>query len=116
MKVTPVRPASCVSPSGMPVCTPLAGFLPMEPARAKIWTEWASVKQGQSLWGFLLGPGRACLGRPDTRGTSLLIALDTKVYEKGIKISNAQMKRLDIRGDAFHPGWNYAVIPRLPKS
>jgi hypothetical protein len=22
------------------------------------------------------------------------------------------MKRLDIRGDAFHPEWNYAVNPR----
>jgi hypothetical protein len=22
------------------------------------------------------------------------------------------MKRLNIRGDAFHPEWNYAVIPR----
>ena len=23
---------------------------------------------------------------------------------------------LDIRGDAFHPEWNYSVIPRKPKS
>ena len=38
--------------------------------------------------------------------------LDTTVYEKGIKVSNAEMKRLDIRGDAFHPEWNYSVIPR----
>jgi len=26
------------------------------------------------------------------------------------------MKRLDISGNAFHPEWNYAVIPRLPTS
>jgi len=43
-------------------------------------------------------------------------ALDTRVYEKGIKVSNAEMKLLDIRGDAFHPEWNYSVIPRIPKS
>jgi hypothetical protein len=40
----------------------------------------------------------------------------TRVYEKGIKLSNAEMKLLDIRGDAFHPEWNYSVIPRIPKS
>ena len=32
-----------------------------------------------------------------------------------IKVSNAEMKRLDIRGDAFHPEWNYWVVPRIPK-
>ncbi len=42
-------------------------------------------------------------------------ALDTRVYEKGIKVTNAEMKRLDIRGDAFHPEWNYSVVPRKPK-
>ena len=25
------------------------------------------------------------------------------------------MKRLDIRGDAFHPEWNYSVVPRTTK-
>jgi Rhodopirellula transposase DDE domain len=49
-------------------------------------------------------------------GLKVESALDTRVYEKGIKIRNAEMKRLDIRGDAFHPEWNYAVIPRQPKS
>ena len=37
-------------------------------------------------------------------------ALDTRVYEKGIKVTKAEMKRLDIRGDAFHE-WNYSVVP-----
>jgi hypothetical protein len=39
-------------------------------------------------------------------------ALDTRVYEKGIQVTNAEMKRLDIRGDPFHPEWNYSVVPR----
>jgi len=26
------------------------------------------------------------------------------------------MEHLDIRGDAFHPEWNYSVVPRQPKS
>ncbi len=49
-------------------------------------------------------------------GLKVEAVLDTTVYEKGIKISNAEMKRLAIRGDAFHPEWNYAIIPRKPKS
>jgi hypothetical protein len=49
-------------------------------------------------------------------GLKVESALDTRVYEKGIKIRDAEMKRLNIRRDAFHPEWNYAVIPRLPKS
>jgi len=47
-----------------------------------------------------------------TNGLKVDAVLDTTVYEKGIKIRDAEMKRLNIRGDAFHPEWNYAVIPR----
>jgi hypothetical protein len=36
-------------------------------------------------------------------GLKVESALDTRVYEKGIKVRNAEMKCLDIRGDAFHP-------------
>lgn len=49
-------------------------------------------------------------------GLKVESALDTKTYEKGIRISNAEMKHLDIQGDAFHPEWNYSIRPRrLPK-
>ena len=47
-----------------------------------------------------------------TTGLKVEAVLDTMVYEKGIKIRDAEMKRLKIRGDAFHPEWNYEVIPR----
>ena len=46
-------------------------------------------------------------------GLKVESVLDPRVYEKGIKVSNAEMKRLDVRGDAFHPEWNYSVIPRM---
>jgi hypothetical protein len=49
-------------------------------------------------------------------GLKVESVLDPRVYEKGIKVSNAEMKRLDVRGDAFHPEWNYSVIPRMTKS
>jgi DDE family transposase len=40
--------------------------------------------------------------------------LDERTYEKGIKISDADMRALDIAGDAFHPEWNYTIKPRKP--
>jgi hypothetical protein len=45
-------------------------------------------------------------------GLKVESALDTANYEKGIKVSNAEMKTLDIEGDAFHPEWNYTIRPR----
>ena len=49
-------------------------------------------------------------------GLKVESALDTRTYEKGIKVSDAVMKRLDIRGDAFHPEWNYSLMPRTSQS
>jgi Rhodopirellula transposase DDE domain len=49
-------------------------------------------------------------------GLKIESALDTRSYEKGIKVSKAEMNRLDIRGDTFHPEWNYTVMPRTTKS
>ena len=43
-------------------------------------------------------------------------ALDGRTYEKGIKVSNAEMKALDICGDKFHPEWNYTINPRTGKT
>src|SRR6202521_2951309 len=45
-------------------------------------------------------------------GLKVESALDTATYEKGIKVSDAEMKTLDIQGDAFHPEWNYTIRPR----
>ena len=45
-------------------------------------------------------------------GLKVECALDTRTYEKGIKISKAQMRTLDIRSDTFHPEWNDTVHPR----
>ena len=49
-----------------------------------------------------------------TTNTGLKVesALDTRSYRKGIKVSKAQMKCLDIAGDQFHPEWNYTIRPR----
>jgi len=31
---------------------------------------------------------------------------------KGIKVSDAEMKTLNIQGDEFHPEWNFTIRPR----
>jgi DDE family transposase len=45
-------------------------------------------------------------------GLKVDCALDTRTYQKGIKVSNAEMKALNITGDRFHPEWNYKISPR----
>ena len=45
-------------------------------------------------------------------GLKVECLLDERTYEKGIKISDAEMDALDITGDAFHPEWNYTIKPR----
>ena len=45
-------------------------------------------------------------------GLKVDCALDTRTYQKGIKVSNAEMKALNITGDRFHPEWNYKITLR----
>jgi hypothetical protein len=47
-------------------------------------------------------------------GLKVECALDTKTYEKGVKVSDADMASLNIIGDDFHPEWNYTIKPRPP--
>jgi Rhodopirellula transposase DDE domain len=49
-------------------------------------------------------------------GLRVECALDERTYEKGIKVSDAEMDALNIRGDEFHPEWNYTISPRTGKS
>jgi Rhodopirellula transposase DDE domain len=58
------------------------------------------------------------IGATTTKGgLKVDCALDTRVYEKGIKVSDAEMASLNIKGDDFHPDWNYTIRPRpLPNS
>jgi Rhodopirellula transposase DDE domain len=47
-------------------------------------------------------------------GLKVECALDTRTYQKGIKVSDREMATLNIAGDEFHPEWNYTVTPRKP--
>ena len=47
-------------------------------------------------------------------GLTVRCELDTRIYPKGIKVSDAEMAVLNIKGDAFHPEWNYSISPTEP--
>jgi hypothetical protein len=51
-----------------------------------------------------------------TTDTGLTVAcrLDANAYEKGIKVSKAEMATLNIQPASFHGEWNYTVTPRRP--
>jgi len=38
--------------------------------------------------------------------------LDERAYPKGIKVTDAEMGSLHIKGNPFHPEWNYTIAPR----
>jgi hypothetical protein len=45
-------------------------------------------------------------------GLRVECAIDEQTYQKGVKVSKAEMAALDITGDEFHPEWNYTINPR----
>ena len=46
-------------------------------------------------------------------GLTVNAILDQNLYPTGIKISDAEMKQLNIERDEFHPEWNYTIRPQL---
>ncbi|MGH7428827.1 MAG: ISAzo13 family transposase [Candidatus Methylomirabilaceae bacterium] len=45
-------------------------------------------------------------------GLRVRAELDKGTYPKGREVSDAQMAKIDLRPDAFHPDWNYTITPR----
>lgn len=53
------------------------------------------------------------IGATTTRaGLKVECALDHRTYEKGVKVSDAEMAALNLTGEDFHPEWNYSIRPR----
>ena len=46
------------------------------------------------------------------RGLRVKAVLDKRWYETGVKISDQQMKELNIRPHSQNPEWNYSILPR----
>lgn len=47
-------------------------------------------------------------------GLTVQCRLDESAYQKGIKISDAQIASLNLTPDDFHGDWNYTIAPRKP--
>ncbi len=47
-----------------------------------------------------------------TTGLEVRSVIDENEYQRGKKISDEEMASLRIRGDDFHPEWNYTIKPR----
>jgi Rhodopirellula transposase DDE domain len=47
-------------------------------------------------------------------GLTVRCELDTRTYPKGINVTDEEMASLNIKGDVFHPEWNYTISPRVP--
>ena len=46
-----------------------------------------------------------------TAGLDVECELDTGIYAKGVKVTDAEMKLIELRGDAFHHEWNFTINP-----
>ncbi|CEG13738.1 transposase (fragment) [groundwater metagenome] len=48
-------------------------------------------------------------------GLEIMALLDTEDYETGIKISDDQMKELNLTFHETNPEWNYTILPKQQK-
>ena len=46
------------------------------------------------------------------KGLKIEAEVDDNEYEKGIKVSDAEMEQLNIKRDSFHGEWNYKIMPQ----
>ena len=46
-------------------------------------------------------------------GLTVMAVLDENDYEKGKEVSSEEIASLNIKGDAFHPEWNYTISPQI---
>jgi hypothetical protein len=46
-------------------------------------------------------------------GLQIKAMLDENTYEKGRKITEDQMKNINLQVDEFHPEWNYTISPTI---
>ena len=49
-------------------------------------------------------------------GLKVKAGLDTRSYEKGLSVSDADMAALNLHGHRFHPDWNYDLKPQAARN
>lgn len=45
------------------------------------------------------------------KGLKVCCEIDRNLYPTGVKVSDQEMAELNIKGDEFHPEWNYTISP-----
>jgi len=45
------------------------------------------------------------------KGLRIRAELDTKEYKTGIKVSDQELAKVNIKKDKFHGDWNYTILP-----
>jgi hypothetical protein len=48
------------------------------------------------------------------KGLTVQCRIDHTAYDKGIKVSDAEMAALNIKTAELHGEWNYTLAPRIP--
>lgn len=49
------------------------------------------------------------------KGLTVTCRLDRSIYPTGRRVSNEEMKRVNLHPDKFHGEWNYIIIPKFAK-
>ena len=52
-------------------------------------------------------------GTTTTKGLIIKSKIDEALYEKGIKITDEQLSKVNIKQNEFHGEWNYSILPNL---
>ena len=97
------------------VCHYPTGASKWNPVEHRLFSEITKTWAGTPLTSFeiLLDGIRAT--KTET-GLQVRAVRIQKTYEKGIKVSDKEMKTLVIEKHATCPNWNYTIRPRKPKS
>ena len=57
------------------------------------------------------------IGNTKTKtGLTITARLDAKHYEKGRRVSDQALRRVNLQRDPFHGEWNYSILPRSPRN
>ena len=87
-------------------------------------TQWNKIEH--SLFAFITMNWRAqpltsymviiqLIGATTTvTGLTVACELDTNTYQKGIKVTAAELASINVSCDQFHPDWNYTISPSRP--
>lgn len=52
-------------------------------------------------------------GTTTSKGLTIKSKIDKSVYEKGIKITDEELSKINIKQNNFHGEWNYSIAPNL---